>query len=72
MTIAHIRRNKRATPPQDQTLYSKEDISYIAKLVPNFAARWHSFGKYFFTPDVNNQRKQINATTTYRDNPFTN
>jgi hypothetical protein len=43
-----------------------------AKLVPNFAARWHSFCKYFFTPDINTQRKQINATKTYRDNPFTN
>jgi hypothetical protein len=70
MTIAHIRK-KRATPLQDQIIYSKEDISYIAKLVPNFAARWHLFCKYFFTPEINNQIKQTKATMIYRNYPVT-
>ncbi len=43
-------------------------MSYIAKVVPNFAARCHLFCEYFFTPDINNkmiqQKQQYNIGTT--------
>ncbi len=42
-----------------------------AQIVPVSAARWHSFCKYFFTPEINNQSRQTQATTVYIDNPFT-
>ncbi len=33
-------------------------MSYIAKLVPNFAARGHLFCKYFFTSKINHNTKE--------------
>ncbi len=50
----------------------KEDLySKLASLVPNFAARWHLFCKYFFTPEINSKMKQTKATMIYRNYPFT-
>ena len=54
-------------PPIAKKTYTEK----AASLVPNFAARWHSFCKYFFTPEINNQRKQTETTTVYRNYPFT-
>jgi len=39
--------------------------------VPNFAARWHLFCNYLFTPEINNRMKQNKATWVYRNHPFT-
>jgi hypothetical protein len=69
MTIAHIRKKTNTTP--NQFVYSKEDMSHIAKLVPDFAARWHLFCKYFYTPEINNKMIQTEATIVYRYHPFT-
>jgi hypothetical protein len=54
------------TPRYKASIYSKEDISYIAKLVPNFAARWQLFRKYFPTPKSTIKRNRtLTTTATY-------
>ncbi len=48
-------------PPTTWLTYGKEDLySKSASLVPNFAARWHSFCKYFFTAKINNKWNKPN------------
>jgi hypothetical protein len=62
------------TPPQDMSHPSVVKKTYTAgtaSLVPNFAARWHLFCKYFFTPEINNKMKQTKAPMVYRNYPFT-
>ncbi len=73
MTIALTRKNKNnnTTPRYESSTAKKTSKTKTATLVPNFASRWHSFCKYFLTPEINNQRIQTEATTVYRDNPFT-
>jgi hypothetical protein len=46
-------------------------MSCIAKLVPNFAARWRLFCNNFFTPEINNKMEQTKATWVYRNHSFT-
>ncbi len=45
-------------------------MSHIAKLVSDFAARWHLFYKYFYTPEIKNKMIQTEATIVYRYHPF--
>jgi hypothetical protein len=42
-----------------------------ASLVPNFAARWHSFCEYFLASEINIKMKQTTAPKVYIINPFT-
>jgi hypothetical protein len=43
--------------------WQRRPLQQICDLVPNFAARWHSFCKYFFTSEINNKMKQTKAPT---------
>jgi hypothetical protein len=46
---------------------AKEDLySKYASVVPNFAARWHLFCKYFFTPEINNKILQQKQQFIYK------
>ncbi len=66
-----MRNMNNITPPNDMTHIGKEDLySKSASLVPIFAARCHSFRKYFFTQETNNKMIQT-ATMIYINNPFT-
>ena len=73
MKIALTRKNKNnnTTPRYKSSIAKKTYPIKIAKLVPNFAARWRSICKYFITPESNDQRKQTETTTIYRNYPFT-
>ncbi len=60
MKTAFTRRNMNinTTPRYDSHMAKRTPTAKTESLVPNFAARWHSFCKYFFTLEINNQKKQ--------------
>ncbi len=70
MKIALTRQNKNnnTTPGYKSSIAKKTYPIKIAKLIPNFAARWRAICKYFISSENKQSKKTIQIQQQYKEN----